>query len=397
MKILQINNHYNYKGGADTVFMNTGQLLEESGHEVIYYSMNEKDSLEHPLKEKYWPKQKLRVNPFRYFHNKESSRNLKKIISEFKPQIAHLHIFYGGLSNSILPLLKEFQIPVVMTVHDYRMFCPAHNFLDSSGNICELCATGQYFHCIKKRCVKKNTLISLLAATECFYRDKFFPYENYVDHFIFVSKFSRNKHLFHKPELQSKSSYLYNFSPTINADLTSVQSNSFLYLGRLSKEKGVLNLVKAWENINNSELLIAGNGPQKSEIEAFINSKSISNIKLLGFLNQNELKKIVRKSKFIIVPSTCYEHNPMAVIEAYAEGIPVIGSELGGITEVIPSNIGSLFDPFKKSEIIGAVNKAAKVNATEYAIKRENALNFCKEKFSAQIHLSKLIDIYKTL
>ncbi|MRS03957.1 glycosyltransferase, partial [bacterium] len=155
LKVLLINNCHYRRGGADVVYLNTGDLLESRGHEVAYFSTKSKFNYETPYSEYFVSDvdalklnfvEQLAYMP-RKLYSRESSRNLKKVMEQFNPDIAHIHLYKGGLTASILPVLKEFHIPVVITLHDYSLLCPRNIMIDGNGEICERCLTATRLNC----------------------------------------------------------------------------------------------------------------------------------------------------------------------------------------------------------------------------------------------------------
>lgn len=401
MKILQINNHYDYYGGANIVFINTGKLLDEYGHEVTYFAVRENNESNKKCSHYIlWPEKRTITRFIDYFYNSNSKARLEFFINKYQPQVAHLHIFYGGLSNSIFDVLKKYNIPTVMTVHDYRLLCPAHNFIDRHGTVCEICAERGYISCIKKKCLRNSVLISTLASAECMYRDLYYPYDEYVNHFIFLSRFSYDKYIQYKPGLKNKASVLYNFSPTAKTTCESaaIKKNSIVYIGRLSREKGILNLVNLWQTIDKSiRLVIAGSGPQEKEIKYLVRNNALNNVEVLGQIDRNDVGYLLRTSKYLILPSICYEHNPLSVLEAYAAGIPVIVSRLGAMTELVPDGTGFLFDPFDNTSIVNAIRQASEISEIEYMKIRKAVWRHYRMNYSKEVHVKRLIEIYESV
>ena len=164
MKILLINNYHFRHGGAEAVYFNTADLLKQHGHEVIFFSLNreENDLCEQNSYFVDAIDQDCRgfINKIkgvsRYFYNKKAAIALDKLLNDYKPDVAHIHLFWGGLSVSILETLKRHKIPVVHSVHEYRMICPAYTFKDGTNKVCEECGSGHYWHCMKKNCLLKS-------------------------------------------------------------------------------------------------------------------------------------------------------------------------------------------------------------------------------------------------
>jgi glycosyltransferase involved in cell wall biosynthesis len=407
MKILQINNYHYYMGGSETVYLETSKLLKRFGHDVVHFSVKDEKTLSNGNLEFF-------VNPVKYddssllgkiknackfVYSYEAKQKLQLLIEKEKPDIVHLHIFYGRLTSAILPIIKKNNIPVVMTLHEYKMICPVYLFLDSKNNICEKCAGKKYFYCILNKCNKNNLLFSVLSASESYFRDIFIPYASYVDMFIAVSKFSYNKHIEYKPEIASKIKHIYNF-----VDLTrykksaNYSGNYYLYFGRLSDEKGTKILVEAFKELKGVKLYIAGEGHQMQELLSLISEYSLDNIVLTGFLSGKELEKIICNSKFTIVPSECYENNPLSLMESFAYGRPVIGARIGGIPELVKDgDNGFLFESRNKSSLIEAVKKAESVTKECYVQMSDNARKYVKENFDSNDHYNKLNSIYESL
>lgn len=373
---------------------------------MLFFSVKDKDSDNHYC-DSYFTKpfkhetagfyQKIKHVP-EFIYNKESKVNLESLIRNERPDIAHLHIFYGRLTSSILPVLKKYNIPVVMSVHEYRMLCPAYVMRDNEGNICEKCADGNYFHCITGKCIKSNLLYSSVSALECFIRDNFISYEDHIDKFIMVSQFIMDKHIQHKPSLAHKCEQLYNLIDLNNYSPNFSHKGYYLYFGRLSREKGIMTLLKAWRHFPDLQLKIVGGGELENDIMKFINDNQLSNIELIGYLKGGALFDAVKNSKFTLVPSEWYENNPMNVIESFALGKPVIGARIGGIPELIKEDYnGFLFESGDEDSLITSIKKAENISQEIYFLLGENAYAFAEDNFNAQIYYKKLIKIYENL
>lgn len=406
MKILQINNYHYIRGGSERVYFETSKILENKGHEVLFFSVKDKESESH-YSDKYF------VEPFEYenvgflkkiklaakfIYNKEAKENLEILIKNEKPDIAHLHMFFGHLSSSILPVLKQYNIPVVMTVHEHRMLCPISVMRNSKGEICEKCANGNYINCIIGKCHRDNIFGSSVYAMECFVRDNFFSYEKNVDRFIMPSKFIMNKHIQYKPSIKTKSRQIYNFIDLKKYALESLHNNYYLYFGRLSREKGIMTLLSAWRHFPNLRLYIVGDGELEEDVKKYIKRYEMNNIELLGFLNGDTLLNIIKKSKFIFVPSECYENNPMTVIEGFALGKPSMGAKIGGIPELVKDGVtGYLFESGSVNDLIKTIGKTENISDEEYKKLSKNARNFAEENFNENKYYTKLLKIYKEL
>lgn len=388
MKILLVNNHHSKVGGAETVYFNTIELLIEKGIEVVTLSRRNENTIKTGAKEYFIDYSNS--FPQRIFSS-EAKKQIEKIIEIEKPQIAHLHNTIGGITFSVLPVLKKAGITTIMTIHDFRILCPAGLFLNSKNEICEKCGKGNYFNCIKDNCSRNGIVSSFGVALETYLRNKILPLNNYLDHLVFVSNFTKNKFLEHYGEFKIGTSVIYNTVNIIHAEVK--RGNYFLYFGRLAPEKGVITLLKAFAEIPEAELHVVGDGP----LMATCKSNATKNIKLLGFLTGNELKEQICNSYFAIVPSECYENLPMAVLEAFSLSKPIIGSNLGGISEIIENGInGFSLIPKSIDNLKEIVHNCLELDDNQYFSMCNRALDTAKRNEN-KVYSEKLISLYKEL
>ncbi len=399
MKVLLINNYHYRRGGADGVYFNTAELLTKHGHEVFYFSTQQSQNIE-CQDDRFFANSndyrslsatgRLRAIPS-FFYNRDAYKKLLELLEEINPDLAHIHLFMGGLSSSILLALKKKKIPVVHTVHDYRLICPAYLFIDGKNKVCEKCKDRFYLHCTIKRCSENSLSQSAMLSLDAYFRKYLTKPISLIDRFIFVSEFSRNKHIEFDPYYIPKAEMLYNFNPELNSAPTTIKGKYFLYFGRISREKGVYTLIDASLKAGIS-LKIAGTGPL---LEQVIDQRS-DNIEFLGFKNKGGLCSLVKSASFVIVPSEWYENNPLSIIEAYSFGKPVIGARIGGIPEIIKENkTGYLFNPGNKSELEQLLTKAKDLSDFEYMEMSTNARAFAEEYFHPGNHYNKLFAIYE--
>jgi glycosyltransferase involved in cell wall biosynthesis len=386
MKILQINNHHYKHGGAEIVYLNTIDLLRNQGHIVITLSRKKEAVFSNEQYEYFIPYSNSLKDRF---YSSKANELIKKIIINEKPDIAHIHNIIGGITFSILPVLRDHRIPVVATLHDYKLLCPSCNFIDGNVQICEKCKVGKYYNCTINRCSSTGYFRSFLWSCENYLRDSLFPFNQLIDKYIFVSKFSKNKHLEFYPDLLSKSNQIYNF--TTNLKLNINRGKYFLYYGRLSREKGLLTLLNAFKELPELNLKIVGNGNLMSSLEM----NKTPNIELVSFKSGKELHDIIQNSSFVIVPSECFENNPMAIVESFALGKPVIGANLGGIPEVIENKkTGFLFKSTDWKSLVEIVKESSQLSLEKYVELSNQAFNFASEKFSPEIYYDQLMKIY---
>jgi glycosyltransferase involved in cell wall biosynthesis len=263
--------------------------------------------------------------------------------------------------------------------------------LDKDGQICEKCKSDKFYNCITKRCSEGNIFQSTVVTTEAYMRKFIFDPLTYINHFIFVSQFSRSKHISYDQRYENKSSHLYNFSNSLENGRKVIKGNYLFYYGRLSKEKGILNLINAVKRTN-SKLKIAGDGPQK---ELVLNEiKGFTNIEYVGFKSGDELIDLIINSSFVVVPSEWYENNPMTIVESFILGKPVIGSNIGGIPELVINKTGFVFESANEISLCKSIELAEQLTNNEYDIISNNCHIFSKSNFDEQNHLKELTEIY---
>ncbi len=404
LRVLLINNCHYRRGGADVVYLNTGDLLESRGHEVAYFST--KSQYNYPTHySDYFVRdidalnlnfvEQLAYMP-RKLYSWESHRNLKKVIDHFKPELAHIHLYKGGLTASILPVLRRRKIPAIITLHDYSLLCPRNIMIDGDGKICERCLTATKLNCIYHRCNRKNLYYSIVNYIEFVLNNNIFKPGNYFNKIICVSKFNYLKHQSH-PLFNERFLHLYNFYPSLSqSNPKTTKGSYFLFYGRLAPEKGVMTLINTWKRLDHEvRLKIIGEGVMSGQIKNEIKNNNLSNIEFLGFRKGEELFRYIRDASFILVPSEWYENNPLTIVEAYSLGKPVIGSNIGGIPElIIEGKTGFLFNMGDSNEFELKIGQATQLGEAQYLEMSEAAFGFACEKFSEKTHYRDLLNIY---
>ena len=402
MKILLINKYNFVKGGSEVYTFGLKKMLIEYGHEVIDFSMKNEKNL-FSLYDKFFVdevdysrksiKCKIR-NSVKLIYSKEAYDRLCALIEETKPDIAHVNLIYHQLTPSILHALKKNNIPIVFTSHDYKIICP--NYKLYNRDLCEECIGGKYINCVKNGCHKNSRVFSLLLTIEA-YVNKYIKSYELCDKIICPSKFMKEKliqHGFDEKKLIHIPNFInpnYYFERQKYKDVQ--KERTILYYGRLSEEKGILNLLKA-VNLTRKDftLKIIGVGPQMKQIEDYIEKKQLFNVKLLGFKSGEELFEEISKAYCTVIPSIWHEVFGLTIIESYAFGTPVIGANLGGISEIIKDEVtGFKFNDVE--ELALKIQRIFDMNSTEY----DNMRNMCfyeAEKYAPEKIGKMILGIY---
>ena len=386
MNILLANKFY-YRRGGDCIYMlNLEQLLKEHGHKVAVFAMDYPENIETPWKQ-YFPQNMSKLMAFtRPFGSAEVKAKFNKLLDDFKPEIVHLNNIHTHLSPIIAELAHNRGIKVVWTLHDYKLLCPRYDCLRNGDDICELCFNEDKSSCKTYKCMNGSTLASLIGYKEATTWNRR-RLEKCTDVFICPSKFMAQKMAqggFNSKKLVS----LCNF---IDIDKckkdTYEKENYYCYVGRLSHEKGVKTLIKAAQKLP-YKLVIIGGGPLSDELK---NETTNTNIEFVGYKQWDEIKEIVSKARFSVIPSEWYENNPLSVIEAQCLGTPVLGARIGGIPELIENNVtGMTFESRNVNDLTSKL-EAMWQHTFDY---KEIALT-SQKRYNSESYYQNILKIYQ--
>lgn len=412
LRVLHINKFHYMKGGSEMVYFGTVNALERHGHRSIFFSMHHPENLPCETSEYFMPHvdfnrcdsviSQLKVAG-RVLYSLKAKRLLSKLLDRNSVDIAHLHNIHHQISASILHELKKRQIPVVMTLHDYKMVCASYNMLVHE-RPCEVCARGKYFKAIKYKCVKDSFIKSTLATIEMYLHHKIFNIYDNVDVFISPSVFLKNKLL--EMGFGKEIIYLPNFVDIqkfeeFKIDVKDDKWNSIVYFGRLAPGKGLLTLLEAakrlsCKNRNNAiEIKLIGDGPMKEELEEKVKAEKINNVRFLGYLKGKELFQEIKKSLAAVLPSEWYENNPISVIEAFALCKPVVGARIAGVPELVKDNeTGLTFEPENHADLSLKI-EYLKNNPDKAGVMGRNARVFVEQELNTEKYYQKLMEIYR--
>ena len=348
MKILLINKFLYPKGGAENYLLKLGNLLEQQGHEVQYFGMvdsknvvgNEKQLLVSPIDFSTGILRNLAA-PLRIIYNAEARRKLYQILNDFCPDVVHLNNIQYHLTPSVILAVRDYRrkrnpkLKLISTAHDYQLICPNHGLFDSRGQYCEHCLHGSFFHCFIRKCVKNSYLKSLLAVMDAFVWKISRAYEQ-LDVIICPSEFMKSK-LEQDVRFKGKCVVLNNFVEAIQEKEID-KKDYVLEFGHLSKEKGTLMLVEAAKRLPDIPFVFAGFGPAEEEV------RKLKNAKLAGYQSGEVLEQLIREARITVIPSLWSENCPYSVLESQMYGTAVIGSNMGGIPELLRNGRGMIFE-----------------------------------------------------
>ncbi len=393
MKILLANKFY-YRRGGDCIYMlNLEKLLKAHGHEVAVFAMDYPENLDTPWK-KYFPKNMSKLMAFtRPFGAHEVKSTFKKLLDDFKPDVVHLNNVHTQLSPVMAELAHQRGIKVVWTLHDYKLLCPRYDCLKNGNTICETCFSGDKKACLDNKCMKGSKLASFIGYKEAvtWNRERL---EACTDVFICPSQFMADKMVqggFSKSKMQTLCNFIdvekCKFSSTDGTDYTDdvellpKKEDYYCFIGRLSHEKGAKTLIEAANQLP-YKLVIIGGGPLMEELK----SVAHTNIKFVGFKQWDDIKQLVGKARFSVIPSEWYENNPLSVIEAQCLGTPVLGANIGGIPELTDYT-------FSSGNIADLRLKIEKMWNSKLAY--QQIASDAQHRYDAETYYDKLINIYK--
>jgi glycosyltransferase involved in cell wall biosynthesis len=399
MKILQINKFLKIVGGSETYMFQLSKSLQDLGVEVKFWGMDDKDNIVRDFPDLEasnidFSEQKLlgKFNSvIQTVYSKKNKNKIGEVLDIYKPDIVHIHNYNFQITPSILPEIKKRGIKIVQTIHDSQMVCPYHRLYNFQRNkVCTKCVKGSFVNCIKDRCFDGSIFKSTVGAIESmFYHSKGY-YEKYIDTFIspsnFLSELIENR-------VNNKIEVIPNFTKT-QADYTIDENieDYYLYYGRISDEKGVLELIEIFKETN-LNLLIVGKGPLETIVSA--KADASTNVKFIGAKYGKELFKIVKQAKYVVQSSKWFENCPMTIIESFSLGVPVIGSNHSGFIDLIQDGkTGHLLDFNNKKMTIA---KLLQIDMLDVSKLQKNVSEYYSKNLSEKIHIEKILAVYNTL
>lgn len=404
MRILQINNFEDIRGGSDRVYQLTTRLLLDEGHELATVACGTHSFDSRKVSLLLTQNGYLNINPIETLRNikqfvfrSETEIRVKELVKTFQPDIAHLHIFYGQLSSAVLKALNDLKIPCIMSVHEYRILCPISTMYTQRQGICERCAKGNVWQAVANRCNRNSVLASGLSAYEAWVRDRKYSYLSSIDYFLMVSEFCRDKHIKYRPEIEKHSAVLYNFinDKDIASSPRKLKIDApFVYAGRISHEKGLGLLCMAFAKRPEFQLRVAGSGPSQDVLQQEYGH--LPNIHFLGKLGSSQLQEELSSAKFSIVPSEWYENNPMSILESFGVGTPVIGAAIGGIPELVHhGKTGMLFQPSDLESLLATLDVASQITPEARQSLGLNAISLIRNRHTERAYYQQLMHAYK--
>ena len=406
MKILMVHKFYYVEGGAERYVFNVTDLLKEKGHTVIPFAMQDDRNFDSEYSQyfvsRFGPDQLFQARGLgerlkiagRIIFNREAQDKLSRLIEETRPDIAHVHSIYHHLSPSVLHTLKKYNLPVMLTLHDYKIVCPNYIFLDGKRNVCEACKGRHFWKATAKKCFRNSFAASALVSAEAYVNYWKKSYLSNVDVFVSPSKFLGDK----------ISQYGYRQKPVLvqpyTLDLNAYEpcydpSDYFVFMGRLTHEKGVHFLLDAAKQIHGADLYVLGTGPLEEEMRRRVVDENLTHVKMLGYRSGRELRDIVRRAKFTVITSEWHDNSPLVIYESLSLGNPIVGARMGGIPELIEEGVdGFVYDRGDLDAFVRHVNYLI-ANPEKSVEMGKNARKKAEALYGFDEHYEKLIKLYE--
>ncbi|MBI4974118.1 glycosyltransferase family 4 protein [Candidatus Roizmanbacteria bacterium] len=382
MKILILFNRYAYRGGEDTYVDNLVELLKKNGHRARLYI---KDSRSIKMLS-----DKIKAG-IGLFWNFQTARELDKIIVEFKPDIAHFHNIYPLISPTAYYICKKNGVKIIQTIHNYKFVCPK-NSLFREGKICELCVTKSFaYPSIIYGCYHNSKLASLIYSLAFFIHKKIGSF-NLIDTYIFPSPFTQEYYLKYVGIPKKKTIVLpYFVSPSQKTPQIVPRQDFFLYVGRLSEEKGISRLLKAFKSLPKHKLRVVGDGPLKDGLVK--KYAKFKNIIFIPLIKQSEVFIQMRQARAVIVPSLWYEVQPNVILEAIATHCPIIIPKTKNYSSWVPKKT-QVFT-YQMNDLNSLKRAILASNSKKIPQLQKSSLSKTMAQFSPLFHYKNLMKIYE--
>ena len=383
IRVLLVHNEYQNSGAEDTVFQAEKAMLQKNGHAAFEYRVS------NLLK---GTADKLST-PFLSIWAAASYVEIKDIIRSEEIDLVHFHNTFFRISPSAYYACKSLGIPVVQTLHNYRLICPAAT-LYRSGRICETCLGKKIpINAIQHKCYRSSFGESLGIASMLSFHNLIHTWQKKVNIYISLSDFSRQKFIeagLPASKIVVKPNFLIN---TWDVDHVA-QKGDILFLGRLTPEKGLFTLLKAWTQLTDIPLKIAGDGPLRKFVEERTNA--LPHVEYLGLLTKDEVMQQLAGARFLVFPSEWYEGFPLTLLEAFSLGVPVLASALGAAAEIVQgdSTMGVLFKAGDAADLARQA-KWMWTHPAELAQMSENVRREYEEKYTPEKNYAQLLSIYE--
>jgi glycosyltransferase involved in cell wall biosynthesis len=376
MKILIAHNRYQQRGGEDVMVEAETELLHSHGHELLVYNRHNDDLAGMPSS-----KAALQT-----FWSSTTTSDMRRDCLAFAPDLIHVHNTFPLISPSLYWVAAKLRIPVVQTLHNFRLVCPQAMLL-RDGRICEDCVGKLPWRAVVHKCYRESAAQSAVVAGMLTAHAAMGTWDDKVTRYIALNEFCRERFVrggLPAERLRIKPNFV---QAQRVPDWDSRRGG--LFVGRLSFEKGLDVLIRAAELTGNASVQVIGDGPLKpSVVQAF-------GERYLGYQGTDRVQALLHKALYLVAPSTCYETFGLAALEAFSCGTAVIASQHGGLGELVTDGVTGLL--VKPGDAADLAQKLAWADAhPEHMMRMGQAARLeYEKKYSSARNYRLLIEIYQ--
>lgn len=403
MRILFCNK-YNYPfSGTEVYLFELMQRLRTLGHEVALFAMADPRGEPTPFDQYFVPhidfkencgwRQKI-IRVAHVIYSRNARRRIRAMIKAFRPDVAHVRNIYHHLSPSILWELRAQNIPVVYHLNDFKLLCPTYNLV-SQGEACESCKGGAFWHVLGSHCYP-GLGARVTLALEAYVHHWLGTYRKCVDLFLAPSQFVADKFIEHGWD-KSRIEVLPHFQEIPKQSVEVSERAPLLYMGRLSAEKGVEDLLRAMQQVSEQQLVIAGDGPERETLQQTAAALGLANTKFVGRVDAAARDSLIASSRFTVFPSHAYETLGKSILESYAQARPVLASDMGSRRELVRDGETGLLYPVGNIEALSAGIRMLGTRRQFAESMGRSGLQLVRSRHRPEAHCAKLVAIYEEL
>ncbi|AHM64869.1 glycosyl transferase [Paenibacillus polymyxa] len=384
-KVLIIHNFYQQSGGEDKVVEQESAMLRSRGIETEHYYVHNDSIQSKGLANM----AKLAVEAAWSF---PEFKRIKELLLRVKPDVVHVHNFFPVISPSVYHACERLGVPVVQTLHNYRLICPAATFMRGN-EVCEKCLHGTLLHSIRHGCYRGSQLQTIPVAAMIKFNELIGTWQHKVSRYIALTEFARDKFAesgIPLDRIAVKPNFIHHQTVKAKYD---PNDRYLLFVGRISAEKGVRNLLQAWSQLEDRgglRLVIIGDGPQKAELAA---AYAQEDIRFLGKQDGDTVLDCMSRAMYVMVPSIWYEGFPMTIVESYSVGTPVLCSRIGALEEIVEDGVTGFHFQHDDLENIKTVIRRA-VAYENYAAMRQKVAENYAAHYTEEVNVKQLLAIY---
>lgn len=383
--LLILHNRYRTPGGEERLVNQQVELFRRQGHEVHLYTEDSARVAQYPFLQRLWKGMQV---PFSFPHYWKLRRTLQKV----RPSIVHIHNIFPFLTPSVYYAAAAERVPIIQSVHNYRFLCSNGLFLLPNGAICERCIHGAHWNALRRACVGNQRWPSAVVAASLTLHQSLRTFTRKIHAFTTTSKFLKQKLMeggFPAERIHQIPPY---FDP-LSKRSVEPGPGTLLFVGRLSREKGLWTLLESAARLPEWKIQVAGQGPLESELRSAALSRQLTNVEILGNVSFAELELLLQRATLLVVPSECYENLPTVILEAWFYGLPVAASRLGGMAEIVrEGETGVLFTPGRAASLAAAIRS---LSSERIQAMRKTIAGFFERRYGTEASYPPLMALYE--